>query len=83
MPTSPEYAPHEHITPVYSTKIQYAEKIDDLESIDKTGIHLMQKIVVACLYYVIAIDNAILVVLSDKVAEQSIAVNTIEKVTNY
>ena len=34
MPTSPEYAPHEHITPVYGAKVQYATQMDDSEKID-------------------------------------------------
>ena len=75
----PEYSPHKHVEPNYGQKVQYAEPTDDAPTLDYVDINLIQNIVGTFLYYVIAVDNTILVALSTITSDQSAATSNMEK----
>ena len=77
----PEYSPHKHVEPKYGQKVQYAEPTKDEPTLDSVDINLIQKIVGTFLYYGIAVDNTILVILSTIASEQSAATSNTEKKT--
>ena len=64
IPTTPEYAPHAHVAPTYGQQVQYEELVDTSDLLPPTETNLIQKVVETFLYYVLAIDNTILVVLN-------------------
>ena len=64
-------SPHHHVAPTYGAKVQFAEPEDDTPLLPEERIKFIQKVVLVFLYYAIAIDNTVLVALSDSGSEQS------------
>jgi len=69
-PAEPQHAPHSYTPPKYGVKKQMAE-VDESPPITDAQKKLLQQIVGVFLYYGRAIDNTILVALSDLAAEQT------------
>ena len=66
-----ELSPHHHVAPTCGAKVKYAEPEDDAPLLPEERINFIQKVVGVFLYYAIAIDNTVLVALSDIGSEQS------------
>ena len=69
--TTPEYTPHAHVAPTYGRQVQYKEPVDTSDLLPPTETNLIQKFVGGFLYYVLAIDNTILVALNNISLEMS------------
>ena len=82
-----EYSPHTCAPIQYGKKIQYADPLDTAEYLSDKETNIMQQVCGTFLYYAIAIDNTILIALSDIYSEQSKATtNTakqVAKLLNY
>ena len=57
--------PHHHVAPTYGAKVQYSEPEDDAPLLPEELIKFIQQVVGVFLYYAIAIDNTVLIALSD------------------
>ena len=64
-------SPHHHVPPTYGARVQFAEPEDDTPVLPEERLKLIQQVVGVFLYYAIAIDNKILVALSNIGSEQS------------
>ena len=60
-----QLSPHHHVTPTYGAKVQYDEPDDDAPLLPEERIKFIHKLVGFLLYYAIAIDNTVLVALSN------------------
>ena len=80
LPTTPEYAPRAHVSPTYFQRVQYAEPVYTSNVPPPTERKTF-------LYYVLAIDNTILVALNNISLEHlSATKNTpkeVSKLLNY
>ena len=65
LPTTPEYAPHAHVAPTYGQRVQYEEPVDTSGLLTPTETNVIKKVVGTFLYYKLAADNTILVILSN------------------
>ena len=87
LPTKPEYAPHAHVPPNYGQRVQYAEPDDTSDRLSDKDTNIIQQVCGTFLYYGIALDNTILVALSDISSEQSRATKqtakAVAKLLNY
>jgi hypothetical protein len=72
-PTKPQHSPYKHAPIIYGAKVQYATGPDDSPALDKDGISRVQAIVGALLYYARAVDNKLLVALSELGQQQASA----------
>ena len=63
-------SPHHHVPPTYGARVQFAEPEDDTPLLPEERLKFIQQVVGVFLYYAIAIDNTILVSLSDTGSEQ-------------
>ena len=86
-PRKPQDSPYKHAPIIYGAKIQYAAEADDSAPLDKAGILCVQSIVAALLFYGRAVDNKLLVSLSDLGQQQASATeatnDAITKLLNY
>ena len=64
-------SPHHHAPPTYGTRVQFAEPEDDTPLLPEERLKFIQQFVGVFLYYTIAIDNTILVALSNIGSEQA------------
>ena len=87
IPSAPENSPHIHVRPSYGPNIQYARDPDYSHRLQEKYVTIIHNILETFLYYRIAIDNAILPVLSNLASKQSYATKTnaqkITKLLNY
>ena len=58
-------SPHHHVPPTYGARVQFSEPEDDTPILPEERLKFIQQVVGVFLYYAIAIDNTILVALSD------------------
>ena len=72
-PKKPQHSPYKHAPIIYGVKIQYAPDADDSAPLDKDGILRVQSIVGALLFYGRAVDNKLLVALSELGQQQAAA----------
>ena len=72
-PRKPQHSPNKHAPIIYVAKIQYAAEADDSAPLDKAGILRVQSIVGALLFYGRAVDNKLLVALSELGQQQASA----------
>ena len=72
-PKKPQHSPYKHAPIIYGAKIQYAAKADDSAPLDKAGILRVQSIVGALLFYGCAVNNKLLVALSELGQQQASA----------
>ena len=63
--------PHHHVPPTYGARVQFAEPEDDTSLLSEERLKSIQKVVGVFLYYAIAIDNTVLVALSNTGSEQA------------
>ena len=59
-PTKPEYQPHRHVQPIYSSKPQMAP-VDEFPPVDTKTTKQIQGIISSLLYYARAINNTMLI----------------------
>ena len=64
-PRKPQHTPYKHAPTIYGSKIQYAAEADDSAPPDKAGILRVQSSVGSLLFYGRAVDNKMLVALSE------------------
>ena len=64
-------SPHHHVPPKYGVRVQIAEPEDNTPLLPEERLKFIQQVVGVFLYYAIAIDNTILVALSEIGSEQS------------
>ena len=64
-------SPHHHIPPIYGARVKFAEPEDDTPILPEERLKFFQQVVGVFLYYAIAIDNTVLVALSDIGLEQA------------
>jgi hypothetical protein len=74
-PKRPQYAPHRYNTPQYGRHIQLPEPVDDSDLLPPPGVKRIQQITGTILYYGRAVDNTLLVALSDIASRQAKATN--------
>ena len=72
-PKKPQHSPYKHAPIIYGAKIQYAAEADDSAPLGKSGIFRVQSIVGAILFYGRAVDNNLLVALSELGKQQASA----------
>ena len=72
-PRKPQHSTYKHVTIIYSANVQYTAKGDDTPSLDADGILCVKSIVGELLFYGRAVDNNILVVLSELEQQQAAA----------
>jgi hypothetical protein len=72
-PSKPQHSPYKHAPIIYGAKVQYATGPDDSTPLDKDGVKRVQAIVGALLYYARAVDNKLLVALSELGQQQAAA----------
>ena len=58
-------SPHHHVPPTYTARLQFSEPEDDTPLLLEERLKFIQQVMGIFLYYAIAIDNTILVALSD------------------
>ena len=58
-------SPHHHVSQTYGAKVQFSELEDDTPLLPEEHIKFIQQVVGIFLYYAIAIDNTVLVALSN------------------
>ena len=58
-------SPHHHVAPPYGARVQFVEPEEDTLLLPEERIKFIQQVVGVFLYYAIAIDNTVLVALSD------------------
>ena len=71
LPTKPQHAPHSWNQPVYGATQQYATGEDESPKLTPPHIKRVQEIAGALLYYALAIDNTMLVVLGGLASAQA------------
>ena len=71
MPSWPTHSPSKYTAPIYGAKVQYAETPADEPTLPPEQIKRVQKIVGKLLYYGLAVDNTIIVILGDLAIEQT------------
>ena len=72
-PWKPQHSPYKDAPIIYDAKIQYAAEADDSAPLDKAGILRVQSILGALLFYGRAVNNKLLVALSDLGKQQASA----------
>jgi hypothetical protein len=80
-PKRPQYAPHRYNTPQYGRHIQLPEPVDDSDLLPPPGVKRIQQITGTILYYGRAVDNTLLVALSDIASRQAKATSLTEQDT--
>ena len=70
-PRKPQHSPYKHAPIIYSAKIQYTAEADDSAPLDKAVILRVQYIVGALLFYGRAVDNKLLLALSELGQQQA------------
>ena len=78
-PRKPQHSPYKHTPIIYGTKLQYASEDNDSPTLDADGILRVQSILGALLLYGWAVDNGLLVELSELGQQQGSATQA----TNY
>ena len=73
IPAKPQHSPHKHIPISYGAKQQFSPEADTSQPLDEAGIKRVQGIVGALLYCGRAVNDKILVALSDIGSQQAIA----------
>ena len=71
IPSKPTHSPSKFIAPIYGAKIQYAEDPPDEPRLPPDQIKRIQKVVGKLLYYGLAVDNTLLVILGDLASDQT------------
>ena len=71
LPAKPQHAPHAWNCPVYGATRQYAPGGDETPKLTPATVTRVQEIIGTILYYALAIDNTMLVVLGDLASAQS------------
>ena len=64
LPSRPDHSPYAHNAPIYVRSIQYSDPEDSSDLLPPSNCNLIQQIVGTFLYYVIALDNTLLVALN-------------------
>ena len=72
-PRKPQQSPYKHAPIIYGAKIQYAAEADNSAPLDEAGILRVQSIVGELLFYCRAVDNKLLVGLSELGQQQASA----------
>ena len=72
-PRKPQRSPYKHAPIIYGAKLKYAAKDEDNPPLNSDGILPVQSIVDALLFYGQAVDNKLLVSLSELVQQQAAA----------
>ena len=80
-PKRPQYAPHRYNTPQYGRHVQLPEPYDDTDLLSPAGIKRVQQVTGTILYYGRAVDNTLLVALSDIASRQAKATDLTAKDT--
>ena len=73
IPSKPQHSPFRHAPIIYGAKQQFSNSPDASPKLDDTGIKRVQAIVGALLYYFRAVDNKLLVALSELGSTQASA----------
>ena len=73
IPKKPQFSPHKHREVIYGAKDQLAPEDDTTPPLDSQGTKRVQVIVGNLLYYARAVDNKLLVGLSDIGSQQASA----------
>ena len=74
-------SPQHHVAPIYGAKVQFAEPEDNTPLLPEEQIKFIHQVLGVFLYYDIAIDNTVLVSLSDIGSEQARATSkTVDEV---
>ena len=81
-PKKPQLSPHKHREVIYGAKEQLAPKDDTTLPLDSQGTKRVQVIVGAFLYYAPAVDNKLLLSLSDIVSQQAAATQRTNEAIN-
>jgi hypothetical protein len=81
-PKRPQHAPHRYNTPQYGRHIQLPEPVDESEFLPPPGVKRIQQVTGTILYYGRAVDNTLLVALSDIASRQAKATHLTEQDTN-
>ena len=63
--------PHHHVPPTYGARVQFVEPEENTPLLSEERLKFIQQVVGVFLYYAIAIDNTVLVALSDIGSEQA------------
>ena len=82
-PKRPEHSPSKWTAPIYGAKIQYAPPLDDGQILSPKEITQVQKVVGKLLYYALAVDNTILVILGDLASAQTKSTQTTVKAITH
>jgi hypothetical protein len=80
-PKRPQYAPHRYNSPQYGRHVQLPEPVDESPFLPPPGVKRIQQVTGTILYYGRAVDNTLLVALSDIASRQSKATNLTEQDT--
>ena len=64
-PRKPQHSPYKHAPIIYSAKVQYTAKDDNIPTLDADGILCVQSIAGALSFYGQAVNNKILVALNN------------------
>ena len=72
-PRKPQHSPYKRAPIIYGAKVQYTAKDDDGLALDADGILRVQSIVGAMMFYGRAVDNKLLVALSELGQKQAAA----------
>ena len=72
-PRKPQHSPYKYALIIYGAKVQYAAKYDDSPTLEDDGILCVQSIAGALLFYGWAIDNKLLIALSELGQQQAAA----------
>ena len=72
-PNKPQHSSYKHAPIIYGAKVQYAAKDENIPYLDADGILRVQFIVGALLFYVQAVNNKLLVALSEIGQQQAVA----------
>ena len=87
LPSCPEHFPYAHNAPIYGRSIQYSDPEDYSDLLPPSKCNLIRQIVGKFLYYVIALDNTLMVGLNSISLEESKATDNtyknITKLLNY
>jgi hypothetical protein len=81
-PKRPQYSPHRYNTPQYGRHVQLPEPVDDSTGLPPLDVKRIQQITGTILYYGRAVDNTLLVALSDIASRQAKATVLTEQDTS-
>ena len=75
-PRKPHHFPYKHVPVIYVAKVQYYAKENERTPLDNDGILRVQSIVGTLLFYIRAVNNKLLVALSELGHHQAAATQT-------